>query len=460
MAVAGAILNGPKLRRGGRIVWWTALVSVSLLFAGSALTSTAGAFPFASPWSGNIARNVVSSYSDNQQPAVLTSVSNRAVTIGIKPSVVSSGSTLHYRVDNRGDTGIAYGFKFIIQRKVLDGAWGPAPFTPEGPWPQVLAHLAAGRVGGWQAVPVPSGAAPGVYRIKKEIRLEGERRFLVGSFNIESGGDYPPPPQALVKTCNEYCLPQPPVAASCPPGKSIDYLAPLRKLPTVRSLPQSGRLPFGPRDLTVNRPAELIAGGGRLMFSFRNDEANSSNRLNWTLVLSVKLINSRGAVVGDMGEQRLKLRGRRSYWTHPVTLGVSVPSKPSFYRSDLTIIRPHQRPESFGQYTRTLPVRYNVALRLDRHNYVPGATVRAWLENHGTVPMTYGPGIYLEAWNGVRWKPIEEEGNAFPPTAVTVGPGAVSNCQRFPLPPDLEAGHYRLEKTVNRHLVRAYFTVR
>src|SRR4051812_25442296 len=94
------------------------------------------------------------------------------VFIDVKPNVVVPGSTLRYRVENRGDTGVAYGLKSVIQQEVSAKKWAPASFTPKGPWPQVLVHLAGGHVGRWQAVQVPSDAEAGAYRIKKEIRFD------------------------------------------------------------------------------------------------------------------------------------------------------------------------------------------------------------------------------------------------------------------------------------------------
>jgi hypothetical protein len=91
---------------------------------------------------------------------------------------------LKYRIENRGTVSIAYGMKLIIQEKVSEEIWRPAPFTPTGPWPQVLAHLAAGHVGRWQMVEIPADAEPGTYRIKKEVRLETGHRFLVAPFMV------------------------------------------------------------------------------------------------------------------------------------------------------------------------------------------------------------------------------------------------------------------------------------
>lgn len=110
--------------------------------------------------------------------------STAGVTIRVKPMAVVPGGPLRYRIENRGNSGIAYGLKFVIQQEVAVDAWEPAPFTPKGPWPQVLAHLAAGQVGRWQAVQVPSDAESGHYRIKKEVRLDSGRRFLLGSFGV------------------------------------------------------------------------------------------------------------------------------------------------------------------------------------------------------------------------------------------------------------------------------------
>ncbi len=256
-------------------------------------------------------------------------------------------------------------------------------------------------------------------------------------------------------------LPSGSIAALCPPGKPIDYATPLRRLPRIRQIPATGRLPFGPRKIRVIPPNELLTGGGRSTFYIESQDLSSTLHLHWSMRLVVKRINYRGKVVATLGEQRAELRAGAIGSETAISLKVALPRRPSFYRSDLAIYRQGHLATTFSQYTRVLPVRRHFALRLDRYSFLPGETVAARLENHGTVAMTYEPGTYLEMWNGAEWEPIEEEGRAFPPVAISVGPGVPSDCQRVPLPTDLVAGHYRLEKMVNnRRWVRAYFEVR
>jgi len=257
------------------------------------------------------------------------------------------------------------------------------------------------------------------------------------------------------------CLPRAGVAASCPAGTKIDYLAPLRGLPPIRRLPADGRLPFAPHHLSVRPPADLIAGGGRAGIVFESADPPRPYRLDWTVTFTVKRVDASGTPHGTLGKRTLRFRSRR-LWSEAIHFSIAVPNRPGFYRSDLTIDRPHHPPTTFSQYTRVVPYRVDVVLRLNRTSYLPGETVAARLENHGTVWITYGLGLSLEGWDGMRWVPIGE-GSFFPPIGISIGPGSLSDCQGLLLPADLQSGNYRLTKTLamfRKDLpVRAYFEV-
>jgi Bacterial Ig-like domain len=259
------------------------------------------------------------------------------------------------------------------------------------------------------------------------------------------------------------CFPSDGAAASCPVGREIDYLAPLRTLPAIRRVPADRRLPFGPRHLLLTPPGELIAGGGEAGFEIGSDEPHRSNRLDWTVTVTLVKVSSSGKPEVILAERRMRLRGRRSYWLKPISLGVVVPGRPGFYRSDLTIARPHHPPATFSQYSRVVPFRFDVSLHLRYDTFSPGDTLAWRLENHGTAAVTYGIDRYLEGWQGIRWVPIEEEEQWFPPIGLSLAPGAIGKCEEFRLPADLQPGRYRVEKTVSsgkRRFARAYFNLR
>jgi hypothetical protein len=106
--------------------------------------------------------------------------------LGVKPMIVSPGEKLQFRVENRGDSPIAYGGKFVIQEETYPRVWGPAAFTPKGPWADVLANLEAGQSERWNTLEIPQEADVGRYRIKKEIKTLKGRRFLLGGFVVRA----------------------------------------------------------------------------------------------------------------------------------------------------------------------------------------------------------------------------------------------------------------------------------
>jgi hypothetical protein len=108
-----------------------------------------------------------------------------AVRIGLRPKLVQPGTPFEFRVENRSSTGVTYGLELVVQQQMPEGDWVRASFSPGGPWSQVLAKLRPGQIGNWQApVDVPSDAVAGCYRIKKEVRVNGSRRFLATEFEI------------------------------------------------------------------------------------------------------------------------------------------------------------------------------------------------------------------------------------------------------------------------------------
>lgn len=259
------------------------------------------------------------------------------------------------------------------------------------------------------------------------------------------------------------CLPSAGTAASCPVGREIDYLAPLRTLPAIRRVPPDRRLPFGPRHLLLTPPGELIAGGGKAGFEIGSDAPHRSNRLDWTVTVTLVKVSSSGKAGVNLAERRMRLRGRHSYWLKPTSLMVVVPDRPGFYRSDLTITRPHHPSATFSQYTRVVPFRVHVSLRLRYNKFSPGDTLAWRLENHGTAVVIYGIDRYLEKWQDIGWAPIEGEEQWFPPIGLSLAPGAVGKCEHLRLPADLLPGRYRVEKMVStgkRGFARAYFNVR
>lgn len=256
-------------------------------------------------------------------------------------------------------------------------------------------------------------------------------------------------------------LPEVGRAALCPVGRPIDYLAPLRHLPQIREIPPNHRLPFAPHNLTVLPFKELLAGGGKGGFEIFSTSRRKVNSLDWTVTLTARRVNAKGELGGSLGTRRVRLRGSHSYSREPLYLEMNIPRKPGFYRTDLTIQRPHHPPATFSQYIRVVTPKRNAVLHLARSSYLPGETVTMRLENHGTVYLDLSEDRFLEQWDGAQWVRVEEEESWSFGIGRVLPPGAVWKCERLLLPATLPPGSYRVEKSISAlRFARGYFAVR
>lgn len=106
------------------------------------------------------------------------------VEVAVKPTRLLPGEQLRFRIEDHGKSQVSYGEKFVVQEEVEGGSWIPASFTPRGAWSAVLHALLPGSVSNWIVLQIPAEASVGEYRIKKEVKTEGHRRFLVGAFRV------------------------------------------------------------------------------------------------------------------------------------------------------------------------------------------------------------------------------------------------------------------------------------
>jgi len=253
------------------------------------------------------------------------------------------------------------------------------------------------------------------------------------------------------------------MAATCPVGTAIDYLAPLRQLPQDHPLPTDGHLPFAPRHLIVTAPRSLLLAGEAVEITLGADAPHASYRLGWTVTLKVRRVDPAGRPGRLVGQRRRRFPGYRSYATNPVDLRVRDLDRIGIYRSDIMIATGYRRPTTFRQYFRVVKRKVDVNLHVDKAAYLPGETVAARLEDRGTTSITTVPNFELQGWNGTQWAPVDGKPTWFSGPATSLPAGAVGNCEHFPLPANLEPGPYRLAKPVSigrrGRAVYAYFQV-
>jgi len=251
-------------------------------------------------------------------------------------------------------------------------------------------------------------------------------------------------------------------AEPCPAGTTIDYLAPTRHLPKTHQLPADGHLPFAPSHVFVTAPQSLLLKGQAAEVLIGADAAEVSYRLRWVVNLKVAEVDSAGRIRQIVGQQQRRLRQRRSYATEPVQLKVAGLGRVGIYRADITIDKGHHgRLRRYRQYIRVVRPKFQVKLNLSDTSYSAGQTLGARLENHGTIGVTSGTGLQLEAWASTRWKRVDGTPSWFSGPARDLVAGAVGNCEQFTLPTTLSPGQYRVSKRLSvggrAAVIRAYF---
>lgn len=82
--------------------------------------------------------------------------------------IVRPGTMVRFRLFNESALPVSFGQHFEVQA-LGHQAWSRAAFSPRGPWTEQRFDLLPGRNGRAQAVLVPRSAAPGHYRIVKQV---------------------------------------------------------------------------------------------------------------------------------------------------------------------------------------------------------------------------------------------------------------------------------------------------
>ncbi|MGV1047937.1 MAG: immunoglobulin-like domain-containing protein [Solirubrobacterales bacterium] len=121
----------------------------------------------------------------------------------------------------------------------------------------------------------------------------------------------------------------------------------------------------------------------------------------------------------------------------------------AFYRVDISFADSlGRRLATFSQYFRIVPVRRSARLLLDRNTVTAGAPLIWRTANTGTTGLVLGRAFEIDHLVEGKWQldPITPE--SFLQDATGLAAGAVSECQRLPLPSDFAPGQYRLMKSV------------
>jgi hypothetical protein len=253
-------------------------------------------------------------------------------------------------------------------------------------------------------------------------------------------------------------------AAPCPPAKTINYLAPFEKMPSVQDVPSTGKLSFGPRGLRLVSAGGLLAGGGRAGFTLESVAPNAKYRLGWRLELKTTRINKSGQLGHVVRTKAIELNDRRSLWDHPVDLSSHLDSAPSYYRLDLAVYDHERRTlGKVGEYVRVVSRRRRARLEISPEATAPGGLVYVRVLNLGTTALAYGTPITLEHLTSDGWHIPPGPERFWSAIGLELSAGGAGKCEQFLLQNELEPGLYRLSKEVSlfraERVIHAQFEV-
>lgn len=226
-----------------------------------------------------------------------------------------------------------------------------------------------------------------------------------------------------------------------------DYLAPLKRMPKLRS-PSTGQVGFGPSNLLLKASRRLIVGEGEIEYWLSLQKPKPSVRLNWIVTATLTRVNARGRAVEMVGRSRRHVGSvdrsdfpgaRFEVGGEPATYRLIVA-----FRSDTG-----DRLGYYGFYYRAVLPTHDLRLGLNAGSYRPEQTVFARVENLGTVRVSYGAGYAIQRFEGSAWRKAPESPGRFIKPLYNVAPGMASGrCHGFWIPPTMPPGRYRMSKVV------------
>jgi Bacterial Ig-like domain len=241
-----------------------------------------------------------------------------------------------------------------------------------------------------------------------------------------------PGPAAAAETGPSFCQ-----------GKTLhDYRAWLKRMPKLRELPYRRIAEPLFRGVRIGAAGPSLAvNGGRAGYQLQWDR-----NPKWEITVELARVNARGDVIRRIGQRRRQLgRLAPALITEP---GFTMPGRPAFYRSTLSIRAASGRKlAEFGNYYRVIRPTVHNRLTLDGASYRPGDTLFARIENPGASFVLSGEEFEVEMLDGNSWVPAPESPGPFPTPLYFVAPGTTgNNCTVLALPAAVPAGRYRISQ--------------
>lgn len=238
----------------------------------------------------------------------------------------------------------------------------------------------------------------------------------------------------------------------CEGRKVVDYGAPFEKLPRLRRVPPTERLPFAPPRVWLGSlGGGLTSGASTLGFRLSYDTPHPVT-LDWTLAARLRRVSPASPAGHLVATRHVRIADAKGSGAR--RLAFSVSAKPAIYAAEVSIFDGERRIIGrYGEYLRVLPFAPAAELRILGGPFHPGEWVTGCLENRGTVPLE-PESTTIEREDASGWHPVAigpQYHVAVPFTLRYLEPGEAGVVSSY-LPPDAVAGSYRLawDGTVQR----------
>jgi hypothetical protein len=244
-----------------------------------------------------------------------------------------------------------------------------------------------------------------------------------------------------------------PVGCSDPGGR--DYSRPLSKLPSLRSTPADGRLPFGPSGILFDAsgPEILVpgnVGGSEVGFSFSTAPGiERSFNLDWHVTSRLMEVSSRGQIIREVDKGSLSVGRTSADALRKTGLRLSVGMRPALYRFDVHFETDNGKSLArYGRYLRVMAGTDDARLDLVSANIHPGEEVWFRVENLGTREVYFDAYLQIDQYTSSGWSPAPIPSHGRIKKLFGIDPGGVGVCQSEAMPSDLPIGQYRLRKDI------------
>jgi hypothetical protein len=241
--------------------------------------------------------------------------------------------------------------------------------------------------------------------------------------------------------------------AFCSNAALQDYLAPLRRMKDLREIPDSGRLPFAPKNVSIKLLEDgLRVGPGAIGFALLDRAVGRERQLNWEITAELLRVDRNGRSLGVVKVRKWAL-GKVDLHTAVGLLRLYVGGHPGYYRIDLSIRR--RAGGSLGryaEYVRVVRPTLDVRLALSHQSVARGQSIHARVENLGTEAVAPSSRLYLERFDGQLWQTVASyltPGLRSRVRAVLTA-GRAGRCVEIRIPPEQEEGPYRVRSEVAR----------